>query len=126
MLFSAKTKTKKVNLPFQPAKLNMNLNLGNELISAKLSQGSAPPSQLKLHLKSQKQLKMLRLSSKCFKCQKLFIDVRYVHLAQLDGRKTKVLAIARVQPAQVADEAPAKSVEGRLGPSLGRDSNRVY
>ena len=39
----------------------------------------------------------------------------YVHLAQLDGGKTKVLAIARVQPAQVADEAPAKSVEGRLG-----------
>ena len=54
--------------------------------------------------------------------KQLFIDVRYVHLAQLDGRKTKVLAIARVQPAQVTDEAPAKSVEGRLG----RDSNRVY
>ena len=44
----------------------------------------------------------------------------YVHLAQLDGCKTKVLAIARVQPAQVADEAPAKSVEGRLGCELGR------
>ena len=26
-----------------------------------------------------------------------------------------MLTIARVQPAQVADEAPAKSVEGRLG-----------
>ena len=100
----------------------MNLNLGNELFSAKLPQGSAPPSQLKLHLKSQMQPERLRLSGKCFKCKKkLFIDVRYVHLAQLDGRKTKVLAIARVQPAQVADEAPAKSVEGRLG----RDSNRV-
>ena len=32
-----------------------------------------------------------------------------------------MLAIARVQPAQVADEAPAKSVEGRLGRELGRE-----
>ena len=32
-----------------------------------------------------------------------------------------MLAIARVQPAQVADEAPAKSVEGRLGCELGRE-----
>ena len=58
MLFSAKTKKEEkenLNRAFQPAKLNMNLNLGNELFSAKLSQGSAPPSQLKLHLKSKMQ-----------------------------------------------------------------------
>ena len=78
MLFSAKTKKEEkenLNRAFQPAKLNMNLNLGNELFSAKLSQGSAPPSQLKLHLKSQMQPEMLKLSIKCFKCQKLFIYV---------------------------------------------------
>ena len=32
-----------------------------------------------------------------------------------------MLTIARVQPAQVADEAPAKSVEGKLGCELGHE-----